>query len=96
VVEGVPAMPATPTLPALALLGLLPTASATLLRVAIIRSAGATFMSLVNYIVPIVSVIVGALVLAEPVPATFLIALALVLTGMGLSQWPALRRLVPR
>lgn len=94
VVEGIPTVPDATTLTALAILGLLPTASATLLRVAIIRSAGATFMSLVNYIVPIVSVIVGALVLAEPVPATFVIALALVLTGMGLNQWPALKRLV--
>jgi drug/metabolite transporter (DMT)-like permease len=96
IVEGLPAMPDTPTLTALAILGLLPTATATLLRVTIIRSAGSTFMSLVNYIVPIVSVIVGALVLAEPVPATFVLALALVLAGMGLSQWPALKRLVAR
>lgn len=96
IVEGVPSMPDAPTLTALAVLGLLPTASAALLRVAIIRSAGATFMSLVNYIVPIISVIVGALVLAEPVPATFVLALGLVLAGMGLSQWAALKRLVTR
>jgi len=93
-VEGVPVMPDAPTLTALAVLGLLPTATATLLRVAIIRSAGATFMSLVNYIVPIVSVLVGAAVLGEAVPASFLLALALVLAGMGLSQWRALRGLV--
>jgi drug/metabolite transporter (DMT)-like permease len=95
-VEGVPAMPDAPTLGALAVLGLLPTAAATLLRVTIIRSAGASFMSLVNYIVPVVSVIVGAAVLAEPVPPTFVLALGLVLAGMGLSQWAVLRRLLGR
>lgn len=95
-VEGLPQRPDALTLGALLVLGLLPTASATLLRVAVIRSAGATFMSLVNYIVPIVSVIVGAVVLSEPVPATFLVALALVLAGMALSQWTALKRLVRR
>ncbi|HHC30017.1 MAG TPA: DMT family transporter [Rhodobacterales bacterium] len=95
-VEGLPVRPDALTLGALLVLGLLPTASATLLRVAVIRTAGATFMSLVNYIVPIVSVIVGAVVLSEPVPATFLIALALVLAGMALSQWTALKRLVIR
>lgn len=95
-VEGAPPMPDTTTLAALAVLGLLPTATATLLRVSLIRSAGSTFMSLVNYIVPIVSVLVGAMVLGEAVPASFLSALALVLAGMGLSQYPALRRLVVR
>jgi len=95
-VEGPPPLPDTATLTALAVLGLLPTATATLLRVQIIRSAGATFMSLVNYIVPVVSVVVGALVLNEAVPPTFLLALGLVLAGMALSQWPALKRLARR
>lgn len=95
-VEGPPPLPDAPTLTALAVLGLLPTAAATLLRVQIIRTAGSTFMSLVNYIVPIVSVALGALILGEAVPPTFLIALALVLAGMGLSQWAALNRLLRR
>jgi drug/metabolite transporter (DMT)-like permease len=96
VVEGPPPLPDPATLTALAVLGLLPTAAATLLRVAIIRSAGSTFMSLVNYIVPVVSVALGAAFLGEAVPPTFLVALMLVLAGMALSQWAALRRLVRR
>ncbi|GKY87237.1 DMT family transporter [Sinisalibacter aestuarii] len=94
--EGIPPVPDSTTLSALAVLGLVPTAAATLLRVTIIRSAGSTFMSLVNYIVPVVSVIIGAVVLAEPVPGSFVMALGLVLAGMGLSQWPSLRRLLRR
>jgi len=95
-VEGPPPLPDTTTLTALAVLGLLPTATATLLRVAIIRSAGSPFMSLVNYIVPVVSVVIGAVVLNEAVPPTFLAALGLVLAGMALSQWAALKRLARR
>ena len=52
----------------LAVLGLVPTAGANILRVMVIRTAGPTFMSLVNYIVPVWSVVLGALVLAEPLP----------------------------
>ncbi len=96
VVEGVPRMPDGQTLTALAVLGILPTATAALLRVQLVRSAGATFMSLVNYAVPVVSVIVGAIVLGEALPPSVFAALALVLTGMGLSQWGALSRLVRR
>ena len=96
VVEGPPPLPDSQTVVALAVLGLLPTAAATLLRVTIIRSAGSTFMSLVNYIVPIVSVLLGALVLGEAVPGSFVAALVAVLAGMGLSQWPALLRLARR
>lgn len=95
-VDGPPPLPDPVTLIALATLGLLPTAAATLLRVGLIRSAGSTFMSLVNYIVPIISVAVGALVLGETVPPSFVTALVLVLAGMGLSQWPALRALIGR
>ena len=82
-----------PTL-ALIALGLVPTALATLLRVSIIRSAGSVFMTLVNYQVPVWSMIFGAWILSEALPLRFYIALALILTGMAISQWFSLRRML--
>ncbi|WP_170366770.1 DMT family transporter [Ruegeria arenilitoris] len=92
--EGVPAPQGLrPTL-ALIVLGLVPTAFATLLRVSIIRSAGSVFMTLVNYQVPVWSMIFGAWILSEALPLRFYIALALILTGMAISQWFSLRRML--
>lgn len=82
-----------PTL-ALFVLGLVPTAFATLLRVSIIRSAGSVFMTLVNYQVPIWSMVFGAWILSEALPLRFFIALALILTGMAISQWFSLRKML--
>ena len=95
-VEGVPQLGALrPTL-AIVLLGIVPTAIAALLRVATIRSAGAIFMTLVNYQVPVWSMIFGAWVLSEILPLRFFVALALILTGLMISQWTSLRRIVGR
>lgn len=93
IVEGPPPPVDGQTLAVLALLGLVPTAAANILRVVVIRSAGPTFMSLTNYVVPVCSVVLGALVLSEPLPPSLLWALALILAGVFLSQWGALRRL---
>ncbi|MGV6840458.1 MAG: DMT family transporter [Planktomarina sp.] len=94
--EGLPG-PISPTgWSAIIYLGLLPTAAAYLLKVAIVRSAGPSFMSLVNYQVPVWSVLLGALVLGERLPSTLFIALLLILLGLAISQWKALRGLVRR
>lgn len=93
VVEGMPPMPEARTLWLVAFLGLVPTAGANLLRVALVRSAGPVFLSLVNYMVPVWSVLLGALILAEPLPPSLLGALLLILCGVALSQFGALRRL---
>lgn len=91
--EGPPPMPDAKTLGILAFLGIVPTAGATFLRVYVIRTAGPVFMSLTNYQVPIWSVVLGALLLNEPLPSSLLLALALILSGVGLSQYGALKRL---
>ena len=91
--EGMPHMPGTQTWIAIAFLGLIPTAAANLLRVMVIRSAGPVFMSLTNYQVPVWSIVLGALLLGEPLPPSLLWALALILAGVGLSQYGALKRL---
>lgn len=73
-------------------LGLFPTAIATLLLVKVINSAGPTFMSLVNYQVPLWALIFGMVFLSETLPASFAIALTLILAGLAISQAPTKRR----
>ncbi len=94
--EGPPPMPDRQTLAVLVVLGAVQTAAANFLRVLVIRTAGPTFMSLTNYQVPLWSVILGALLLGEPLPASLLLALVLILAGVGLSQYGALARLFAR
>jgi drug/metabolite transporter (DMT)-like permease len=95
-VEGLPPLPSAQTLAVLAFLGLVPTAGANFLRVLVVRSAGPVFMSLVNYQVPVWSVVLGALILGEALPNSLLLAMSLILLGVGLSQYGALRRLFTR
>lgn len=73
-------------------LGLFPTALATLLLVRVIQSAGPSFLSQVNYQVPVWSVLFGMVFLQEALPPRFLGALALILAGLGVSRAPAWRR----
>ncbi|SFO85362.1 DMT family transporter [Tranquillimonas alkanivorans] len=92
-VEGVPGWSgATPGL-AILFLGLVPTAMAVLLRIMVIRSAGSVFMTLVNYQVPVWSMVIGWAALGEDLPWRFFAALALILAGLVVSQWGALGRL---
>ncbi|MDU8927170.1 DMT family transporter [Alisedimentitalea sp. MJ-SS2] len=91
--HGAPPNPGSQGLMILALLGLVPTAGANLLRILTIRSAGPVFMSLTNYLVPLFAVLLGATFLSEPLPNSLITAMALILCGVGLSQFGALRRL---
>jgi drug/metabolite transporter (DMT)-like permease len=85
-----------PDVPALATciwLGIGPTAIATLVYFRLIARAGPTFMSLVNYMSPVVALSLGALFLEEPLRPTALAALALILAGIALAtRWDARRR----
>ncbi|MDA8585148.1 DMT family transporter [Rhodobacteraceae bacterium] len=92
-VEGLPVSPTPRGWFLIALLGLIPTAAANLLRVLVIRSAGPTFMSLTNYQVPLWSVALGVLFLGEPFRMSLLAAMVLILIGVALSQWGALRQI---
>lgn len=92
-VEGVPVWLGTRASYAVIFLGFFPTALAALLRVLVIRSAGSVFMTLVNYQVPLWSVLFGWAVLSEDLPIRFFAALAMILTGLMVSQWNSLRRL---
>ena len=96
VVDGWPAMPSTTSLLAILYLGLIPTALAFIIKVAVIRSAGPSFMTLTNYQVPVWSVLFGSLFLGENLPATLFVALALILLGVAIIQAGALRSIFSR
>jgi drug/metabolite transporter (DMT)-like permease len=91
--EGPPPLIDKNTLIAGAALGLIPTTCAAFIRVFIIRGTGPVFLSLANYQVPLWSVILGIVLLAEPFQVNLVIAMALILFGLGLSQYGALKRL---
>lgn len=94
--HGWPPLPPLEGLLLVALLGLIPTAGANLLRVVVIRTAGPVFMSLTNYMVPLWSVSLGVMFLGEPLHASLFWAILLILGGVALSQYGALRRLFGR
>jgi drug/metabolite transporter (DMT)-like permease len=67
-------------------LGVVPTAIATVLYFQLIRSAGPSFMSLVNYLSPSVAVLLGLLIMGEqPSPNAYL-GLALILAGIAVAN----------
>jgi len=74
-------------LAALVFLGLVPTALATLILVQVIRTAGPGFLAQTNYHVPIWAVVFGIVLLGEPLPASFVAALAIILSGLAISRW---------
>jgi drug/metabolite transporter (DMT)-like permease len=86
ILEGAPVWPGTRPALALLYLGLLPTGLATLLIVMIIRSAGPSFLTQVNYQVPLWSVLLGVFVLAEDLPGSFLLALGIIMAGLALTR----------
>lgn len=92
-VEGWPENVDRTTLLALFYLGVLPTGVAQVVLVIVNREAGPVFFSLVNYQVPLWSVFFGAVFLLEPLPPSLLAGLALILSGVALSQLGRLKKL---
>lgn len=84
--EGAPNFQLDQSLAALLYLGVLPTALTTLLLIQIINSAGPSFMSMVNYHVPIWAIVFGIVLLNEALPPSFVGALALILTSLAIVQ----------
>ncbi len=85
--EEIPEAPSLQSVVGVVYLALFPTAAATVLLTVLIRRAGPPFLSLVNYQVPVWAVIIGAVVLLEPLPGHFLMALLVILVGLALSQF---------
>jgi drug/metabolite transporter (DMT)-like permease len=73
---------------ALGILGAVNTAFNFLVYFWLIRREGATFAALNNYLVPVIGVLLGALVLGEPLRPGALTGLALILAGMALVRRP--------
>jgi drug/metabolite transporter (DMT)-like permease len=71
---------------AVAVLGVFATALPTIVYFRLIASAGPTFLSLINYLIPLMAVAAGAIVLGESVGVAALAALSLILAGMALAQ----------
>lgn len=86
VIDGIPqSLPLEP-LQALVYAALFPTALAAVLRVRIITTAGSLFMSMVSYMVPVWSVILGVALRAEELAASLYLGLAIILAGILVSQ----------
>lgn len=95
IAPGAAAAPSGASVLAVAWLGLVPTATATVLYFRVIASAGPTFFSLVNYPVPVIAVLTGALVYSERPGLQVLLALGLILAGIALAQLGARERVRP-
>jgi drug/metabolite transporter (DMT)-like permease len=60
---------------------------ATLMLFAVINRAGPTFLSTINYLIPVVAFFTGAYVLSEPVESSSIAALVIILSGIALTRF---------
>ena len=67
-------------------LGVIGTGFAYVLNYQIITSEGATVASTVIYLLPVVAIVLGVLVLSEPVTVATLAGITLVLAGVALTR----------
>lgn len=67
-------------------LGVGPSALASILYMALVQRAGATFLSLTGYLVPILSAIIGFIIFREVQSWNALLAFGLILSGVWLAQ----------
>jgi len=70
-------------------LGIGPTGIATIVLFAVIDRAGPTFLSTINYLIPVVAFLCGAWLLSEPVGWVHYTALATILAGIGITRFRA-------
>ncbi|MDP6968661.1 MAG: DMT family transporter [Gammaproteobacteria bacterium] len=76
----------TDSLLSLVWLGLVPTGIASVIYFTLVQQAGPHFVSNNNYIIPVIAYLSGALILGEPVAWVDFFALAVILTGIGISR----------
>jgi len=67
-------------------LGIGPTGIATIILFLVIDRAGPTFLSTINYLIPVVAFLCGAWLLSEPVTWQHFVALATILGGIGIRR----------
>lgn len=68
-------------------LGIGPTGIATIILFTLIQRAGPTFVSTMNYLIPVVAFFCGVVILSEPVGWSSLLALVIILSGIGLTRY---------
>ncbi len=70
-------------------LGIGPTGFATIVLFVVIDRAGPTFLSTINYLIPVVAFLCGAWLLSEPVTWQNLLALVAILVGIAITRFRA-------
>ncbi len=70
----------------LVLLGIFPTALATVIYFAVIARVGPSFLSQINYLIPVWAVIIGVLFLNEKIGLNAIVALVIILAGIAIAQ----------
>ncbi|MCP4077241.1 MAG: DMT family transporter [Gammaproteobacteria bacterium] len=68
-------------------LGIGPTGIATIILFVVIERAGPTFLSTINYLIPVVAFFCGVLILSEPVSSSSIVALIIILCGIALTRY---------
>ncbi|MGI9373555.1 MAG: DMT family transporter [Hyphomicrobiales bacterium] len=76
-------------------LGVFPTALASIVLYFLLASAGASFVSYTNYLLPGYALLLGVLVLRETLPANAYIGLGLIMAGIAVSQFRRQRPSTP-
>jgi drug/metabolite transporter (DMT)-like permease len=56
---------------------------------AVIKRAGPTFLSTINYMIPVVAFFAGAFILSEPIEVSSLFALGIILSGIAFTRFRA-------
>ncbi|PLX35839.1 MAG: EamA family transporter [Hyphomicrobiales bacterium] len=79
------AVPGAAGLAAVTVLGIFPTALALIVVFALVRSAGASFVAMSNYLVPVFALFVGVVMLGERFTLADLAGLGLVLAGIAIA-----------
>ncbi|MEP2828034.1 DMT family transporter [Parvibaculum sp.] len=77
----------TASLLGIAGLGIFSTGLAALVFFRLVDKAGATFVSLTNYLVPVFAAVAGFLIFDEELKLRVLMGLALILAGIAVSEW---------
>ncbi len=70
----------------LVMLGVFPTALATIIYFAIIARVGPSFLSQINYLIPVWAVMIGILFLNESIGLNAIVALIMILCGIAIAQ----------
>ncbi len=68
-------------------LGIGPTGIATIILFVVIERAGPTFLSIINYLIPVVAFFCGVVILSEPAGWSSLIALVIIISGIALTRY---------